>query len=162
RLNRVKSFALFETAIPAASPARIASARIEQFVTGMRSDLASAVERYVAWLRSPDGARTPSQAAQAKLSLLRLKFNTVLSQFDLFADALTQRSEQNTGVWLAGLDEAAADALNLDGAYYEPPPVLCYLDRGHGAAIRRARTRLPSGPNPVAIIRVPRERMVGS
>lgn len=40
---------------------------------------------------------------------------------------------------------------------------MCYLDRGPGAAIRRARTRLPGGgANPVAIIRVPRERMVGS
>jgi len=37
------------------------------------------------------------------------------------------------------------------------------LDRGHGAAIRRARTRLPGGgENPVAIIRVPPERMIGS
>ena len=41
--------------------------------------------------------------------------------------------------------------------------MVCYLDRGVGAAIRRARTRLPGGgDNPVAIIRVPRERMVGS
>ena len=41
--------------------------------------------------------------------------------------------------------------------------MICYLDRGVGAAIRRARTRLPGGgDNPVAIIRVPRERMVGS
>jgi hypothetical protein len=41
--------------------------------------------------------------------------------------------------------------------------VICYLDRGAGAAIRRARTRLPGGgENPVAVIRVPRERMVGS
>jgi hypothetical protein len=56
----------------------------------------------------------------------------------------------------------AADALALPG-YYEVPPVICYLDRGHGAAIRRLRTRLPGGEeNPVAIIRVPRERMVGS
>ena len=39
---------------------------------------------------------------------------------------------------------------------------VCYLDRGVGAAIRRARTRLPGGgDNPAAIIRVPRERMVG-
>ena len=51
----------------------------------------------------------------------------------------------------------------LPGRYYEVPPVICYLDRGHGAAIRRARTRLPGGgENPVAIIRVPRERMIGS
>jgi hypothetical protein len=51
----------------------------------------------------------------------------------------------------------------LPGAYFAVPPVVCYLDRGHGAAIRRARTRLPGGEeNPVAVIRVPRERMVGS
>jgi hypothetical protein len=47
--------------------------------------------------------------------------------------------------------------------YYESPPVICYLDRDVGAAIRRARTRMPGGgENPVAIIRVPRERMVGT
>jgi hypothetical protein len=40
--------------------------------------------------------------------------------------------------------------------------VICYLARGPGAAIRRARTRLPGGaPNRVAIIRVQRERTVG-
>jgi hypothetical protein len=95
--------------------------------------------------------------------MLRLLFNVTLSQFDIFADALTQRSEYETGVWLAGMDVVAADALSLDGDYYEPPGLVCYLDRGQGAAIRRARTRLPGGgANPVAIIRVPRERMVGS
>ena len=41
--------------------------------------------------------------------------------------------------------------------------MVCYLARGPGAAIRRARTRLPGGgDNPVAIIRMPRERMIGS
>ncbi|MCI5142166.1 MAG: hypothetical protein D3909_10695, partial [Candidatus Electrothrix sp. ATG1] len=60
------------------------------------------------------------------------------------------------------LDVAAADALKLPG-YYSNPPVICYLDRGFGAAIRRAMTRLPGGAkNPVAVIRIPRERMVGS
>ena len=53
-----------------------------------------------------------------------------------------------------GLDVVAADALRTARRYFEPPPVICYLDRGHGAAIRRARTRLPGGgENPVAIIR---------
>jgi hypothetical protein len=76
---------------------------------------------------------------------------------------MTQRSEHETGVWLAGLDVVAADALALPGGLFQPPPVVCYLDRGHGAAIRRARTRLPGGgKNPVAIVRVPRERMVGN
>jgi hypothetical protein len=41
--------------------------------------------------------------------------------------------------------------------------VICYLDRGPGGAIRRARTRLPGGKlNPVAIVRMPRERMIGN
>ena len=81
----------------------------------------------------------------------------------MFNDVLTQRSEDETGVWLSGLDVVSADALALPGGYYETPPVICYLDRGVGAAIRRARTRMPGGgDNPVAIIRVPRERMVGS
>ena len=100
---------------------------------------------------------------QRRFTLLRLRFNVMMSQFDIFADVMTQRSEYQTGVWLSGLDLFAADALTLPGGYYDAPPVVCYIDRGHGAAIRRARTRLPGGgDNPVAVIRVPRERMVGS
>ena len=87
----------------------------------------------------------------------------MLNEFDMFNDAITQRSEHDNGPWLSGLDVVAADALALPGRYYELPPLICYLDRGPGAAIRRARTRLPGGHrNPVAIIRVPRERMIGS
>jgi hypothetical protein len=86
----------------------------------------------------------------------------VLAQFDLFTEAVTQRSEHRTGVWLSGLDMLAADGLQLGERYFDAPPLMCYLARGPGAAIRRARTRLPGGvPNPVALIRVPRERMVG-
>jgi hypothetical protein len=63
---------------------------------------------------------------------------------------------------LAGLDIAADDALSLPGQFYKHPPVVCYLHRGLGGAIRRARTRLPGGgENPVSIIRIPRERMIG-
>jgi hypothetical protein len=93
--------------------------------------------------------------------VLRLRFNDLLSQWDTFENAITQRSEAETGVWLSGLDVVAADALELPG-FFQAPPVICYLDRGPGAAIRRARTRLPGGATtPVAIVRMPRERMVG-
>ena len=86
----------------------------------------------------------------------------MLSQLDLFSDAITQRSENETGLWLSGLDVAAQDALELPGGYFRAPPVVCYLHRGLGGAIRRARTRLPGGgENPVSIIRIPRERMIG-
>ena len=118
---------------------------------------------FLAWLRGPAASQATAAQAQRRFTFLRLRFNAVLTQFDLFNDVITQRSEHETGVWLSGLDVVAADALALPGGYYDVPPIICYLDRGAGAAIRRARTRLPGGgENPVAIIRVPRERMVGS
>ena len=113
------------------------------------------------WLRGPGRAASPA-LMQRRFTLLRIRFNEVLSQFDLFSDVLTQRSEHETGVFLSGLDVLAADALTFPDRRSTPPEVVCYLDRGPGAAIRRARTRLPGGgESPVAIVRVPRERMVG-
>ena len=162
RLARVKPFALLEPMLPAAALSTAAQGSIERYLADGRRELRRRIEDFRLWLRraAAEGAR-PSEA-QKLFTILRLRFNTLLSQFDLFADVITQRSEHETGVWLAGLEVVAADALALPG-YYEAPPVLCYLDRGPGAAIRRARTRLPGGTeNPVAIIRVPRERMVGS
>jgi len=163
RLARVRSFALSETMVPAAAVSFEAQTAVERHVARGRRALGRLVRQYVRWLRGPEARRAPPAEAQRRFTFLRLQFNAILSQFDIFADVMTQRSEHETGVWLSGLDAVAADALGLPGGYYETPPVMCYLDRGHGAAIRRARTRLPGGPeNPVAIIRVPRERMVGT
>ena len=163
RLARVKPFVLQETMVPAAGVSQAAQIAIERYLLTGRRDLWRSAMQYLDWLHSAPGFSAPPVEAQRRFTLLRLKFNLALSQLDIFADVLTQRSEHSTGVWLAGLDAVAADALALPGDYYEPPPVVCYVDRGHGAAIRRARTRLPGGgENPVAVIRVPRERMVGS
>lgn len=163
RLERVKPFALHETMVTAAAPASETRVAIEQYLARGRRVLRGQVNRYLQWLDGPEGEGAKPDEMQRRFTFLRLRFNAVLSQFDIFADALTQRSEHETGVWLAGLDVVATDALRLPGSYFDLPPVLCYLDRGAGAAIRRARTRLPGGgENPVAIIRVPRERMIGS
>lgn len=163
RLMRVKSFVLHETMIPAAAPTPTAQVAIESYLTRGRRALRGQIGDYLQWLSGPEGRGASPEEMQRRFTFLKLRFNTILSQFDLFAEALTQRSEYETGLWLAGLDAVAADAMRLPGGYFEPPPVVCYLDRGHGAAIRRVRTRLPGGgKNPVAIIRVPRERMVGS
>lgn len=163
RLARVRPFALHEPMVPAAGVSTPAQTAIEYFLAAGRRELRGRVQRFLAWLASAEGQGSAPHEAQRRFTFLRMRFNVVLSHFDVFADVLTQRSEHETGVWLAGLDEVAADALDLSGSYFEPPPVVCYLDRGHGAAIRRARTRLPGGgESPVAIIRVPRERMVGS
>jgi hypothetical protein len=162
RLHRVKPFALQMTSVPAAAVSLQAQDAIEQVLARGRRELQERVGQFLAWLKSATGQLATAADAQRRFSLLRLRFNAVLTQVDLFADALVQRSEHEYGTWLGGLDVVAADALSLPG-YYDAPPVICYLDRGAGAAIRRARTRLPGGgENPVALLRVPRERMIGS
>jgi hypothetical protein len=162
RLDRVKSFAMHETMVLAAAPSLSALTAIEGYMANRLKEMRNMIGTYLRWLQSPAGETAPAVEAQRRFAFLRMRFNMILSHFDIFADVMTQRSEYQTGVWLAGLDVVADDALELPG-YYDSPPVICYLDRGHGAAIRRARTRLPGGgENPVAIIRVPRERMVGS
>lgn len=163
RLEKVKPFAMHQTMVPAAAlPPTVLSA-IDRYLIEGRRKVRLMVQNYVDWLVSRAGRSGPLEPAHRRFRLLRLQFNIVLSQFDIFADVLTQRSEHETGVWLAGLDAVAADALSLEGDYYSPPGLICYLDRGYGAAIRRARARLPGGgQSPVGIVRVPRERMIGS
>lgn len=160
RLARVKPFVLNEPMLLAASLLPTAQIAIERYLAKGRRELKQRGQDFLRWLRSEGRSASPEEA-QRRFTFLRLRFNMVLTQLDLFNDVLTQRSESENGVWLSGLDVVSADALTLPG-YYTAPPVICYLDRGVGAAIRRARTRLPGGgENPVAIIRVPRERMVG-
>jgi hypothetical protein len=162
RLAMVKPFALQETMLPAAALLPMAQSAIDRYLVTGRRQLRRLLHDFLRWLQHPVSDDATPEDAQRRFTMLRLKFNVVLTQFDMFSDVITQRSENETGVWLGGLDVVAADALELPG-YYQAPPVICYLDRDIGAAIRRARTRLPGGgENPVAIIRVPRERMVGT
>ncbi len=163
RLSRVRPFSLDVPAVLAAAVSPAAQTAVESHVAQGRVRLRKMVLDYLRWLHGPAAhAATPAEC-QARFTFLRLRFHAVLAQFDIFADALVQRAEVDNGVRLSGLDLVAADCLRVAGGAIEPPPVICYLDRGHGAAIRRARTRLPGGgKNPVAIIRVPRERMIGS
>lgn len=163
RLVRVKPFALQETMLPAAGLLPASQVAIEKYLMRGRKHLRGLVTGFIEWLHAPHEPEIDAAEAQRRFSILRLRFNAVLTQFDLFNNVITQRSESETGVWLSGLDVVSADALQLRRQVYDAPPVICYLDRGVGAAIRRARTRLPGGgDSPVAIIKVPRERMVGS
>ncbi len=149
--------------VPAANVSDEAFRSITNHLLRGGKELRESIRQFVERLNhSGDAFENPAEA-QAAFAFLKLRFNAILDQLDIFADVISQRSEHNTGVWVAGLDVLAMDALRLRNQLYEPPPVICFLERGHGAAIRRARTRLPGGdPNPVAIIQVPRERMVGS
>jgi hypothetical protein len=163
RLGRVRPFALEIPSVLAAAVTPAAQTAVEAHMARGRRRLRKMVLDYLRWLRGAAAQDASPAEVQARFTFLRLRFNVMLSQFDIFADALVQRTELDNGVRLSGLDVVAADALRVSGAPFEQPPVICYLDRGHGAAIRRARTRLPGGgQNPVAIVRIPRERMVGS
>lgn len=161
RLDQIRPLALNETMVPAAALPPRASLDVERFLHTGRKLLRSQVHAYLAWLRGPGRTATPEEQ-QYRFVLIRMRFNAILSQFDVFTEVVTQRSESRTGVWLAGLDVVAADALVTNPMVTDPPPLVCYLARGPGAAIRRAKTKLPGGElSPAGIVRIPRERMVG-
>jgi len=145
--------------VPAASFSVEAMRAVERHVADSIATLLPEVERFLAWVKQcpePD-------LAQERFALLRLRFNLFLDRFDIYSDAITQRSERPVGIWLSGLDALAEDMLATGVARSERPPLACYLDRGRGAAIRRARTRFADGElNPLAMVRLPRERMIGS
>jgi len=163
RVERMRTLLTQENMVPAAAPARAAAQAIESHVETGRRQLRRQLQLFQRDLRqAPAWRAAPVALAQRRFVLLRMRCAAFIAQYDLFCDALSQRSERDTGLWLAGLEAAADDAMRT-AAPQPLPPVLCYLDRGLGAAIRRAHTRLPGGSaNPVALIRMPRERMVGS
>jgi hypothetical protein len=161
RVTAVQLFVLQETCVAAAAPSPEALSGIEQHLIAGRREVQAHIREFLRWIQGP-GAHVSPAEEQRRFSLLRLRFQNALTQFDLFSEVITQRSEADNGVLLSGLDVAAAEALYLPGRPFEGPPVLCSLYRGIGGAIRRARTRLPGGgSNPVALIRIPRERVIG-
>jgi hypothetical protein len=162
RASSARPLVAQESMMPAAAAQPAAQRAIEVSLHRDRRRVIAQLRWFLGWLATPSARRAPGAELQGRLTAVRLGFQDALNNYDLFVDALTQRSERDTGLWLAGLDIAAEDALAWP-RYYEAPPVLCYLDRGPGAAIRRARTRLPGGgSSPVALIQIPRERMIGS
>ena len=161
RLRQVKPFATHMPIVDAAAVSPRARKAIAQLLIQGRAKFEQKVNRFILLLHQKPAPQ--AEQMQQAFAILKLQFNALLDQLDIFADAFTQRGEHEVGIWLAGLDAFARDALRPQLRVYQSPPLICYLDRGHGAAIRRARTRLPGGPaNPVAVIRIPRERMVSS
>jgi hypothetical protein len=162
RLNGLKPFSLNTPMVRAAAISDAALMGIERLLAQVSRELRQHIQQFLRWLEQ-EGQSADTNEVQQHYAGLKMKFNFLLDKLDIFGDVLTQRGEHDTGIWLAGLDVLAQDALQLAALPAAPPPLICFLERGHGAAIRRARTRLPGGEsNPVAVIQVPRERMVGS
>ena len=99
---------------PAAAPSPAVLSRIEHYLLVNRRELRRRVDAFLSWLRA-DGRRATPAEQQQRFTIIRLQFNTALSQFDLFAEVVTQRSERENGVWLSGLDVLAGDALHIRG-----------------------------------------------
>jgi len=163
RLRMIKPFALRESMVPAAALRPAILRQIDSFLAESRNRLQRMIGEYLQWLHSFDGQAAAPESAFRQFVTLRMLFNRVVYEQDIFADVLTQRSSHVIGVHLAGLDALARDALRINGDFYLLPGMVCYLDRGHGAAIRRVSTPMPGGGvSPVALIKIPRERMISS
>lgn len=161
RLKQVQPFVFNMPTVDAAKIPDEAQKSITELLVKSKKELRKKVQLFMTKIATSPRI-SPADSRKA-FALLKLKFNALLDSLDIFSDVLTQRGEHETGIWLAGLDTVAKDALSVIKKTQELPPLITYLDRGHGAAIRRARTRLPGGnKNPVAVIRVPRERMISS
>lgn len=163
RLSDMKPFAMNMPMVLAATISDEAMRGITELLIKGYRELKHKVGSYINWVKHSQHTGITPENAQARYAFLKLRFNALLDQMDIFADVLAQRAEHETGTLVAGLDALASDAIKVKPCLYSPPPLICFLERGHGAAIRRARTRLPGGDlNPVAVIQVPRERMIGS
>lgn len=163
RLETIRPFSLTMPMVPAAAISDQALREISNLLMEGHAQLRKALKEFLQLVRDPLQRKIPADQVQAQFCMLKLRFNALLDQLDIFADVLSQRSEHIIGVLIAGLDVLAEDVLNVKLSNFQKPPMICFVERGHGAAIRRARTRLPGGMlNPVAVIQVPRERMIGS
>lgn len=164
RLKQLKPFTMTVSMVKSATVSDAAFNGVNKHLKQAKRKLQLSVIAFIRKLRHEnlEGDIDPV-ALQHQFAMLKLRFNSILDQLDIYSDVLTQRSEQETGTWLRGLDIFAEDGLLPGKKYFEMPALMVYLDRGHGAAIRRARTRLPGGDlNPVAVIQIPRERMCGN
>lgn len=163
RLNQVKPFSMTMPMVKGASIGKAAYKEVIALLEREKSVLRKGINKFIEDLKEAERLKIDERHFQSRFTVLKIRFNNILDQLDIFADVLSQRGEYDVGIWAAGLDVLAEDGLKVLEPFTEIPNLMVYLDRGHGAAIRRARTRLPGGvQNPVAIIQVPRERMVGS
>jgi hypothetical protein len=163
RLQQVKPFSMTMPMVKGASISTKALDEVVGLLEKGKKEIHKSITQFIEKVNIAKQQRGGSNELQTAFTIQKLRYNSILDQLDIFADVLSQRGEHDVGIWLSGLDVLAEDGLAICKNYFDIPPLMVFLERGHGAAIRRARTRLPGGDeNPVAVIQIPRERMVGS
>ena len=128
RLALVKPFALTMPMVVAANIPDEALKGITDLIVSGNRELRKSVKNFIEWVKDPSSENVTSEEFQGRFAILKLRFNALLDELDIFADVTSQRSEHDTGVWVAGLDALAEDALKTKGNYYTPPPVICFLE----------------------------------
>ena len=79
RLERVKPFSLQMTSVLAAAVSPGAQTAIESYLAKGRCALRELVLRFIRWLRTADGQAAAPAAAQSRFTILRMRFNAILS-----------------------------------------------------------------------------------
>ncbi|MBI5544894.1 MAG: hypothetical protein HY901_13470, partial [Deltaproteobacteria bacterium] len=92
RLELVKPLVLQETMLPAAAPTFAAQVAIERHLQQGRRRLRRQVLDFLAWLGGEGQQASPAEQ-QRRYTFLRLRFNVVLSELDIFCESMSQRSE---------------------------------------------------------------------
>ena len=101
RLRRVPAFAVSETMVMAAMPSPVAQAAIDRFLQHEGTELRREIDA-VSLVAARRRRRSPPRCSGASRSC-GCASTWRSGNFDLFSDALTQRSETD-GVLLSGLD----------------------------------------------------------
>ena len=136
---------------------------IEHFLRQGQQILRAKARRFLRWLYTADAQHADASELQRRYTVLRMQFNISLAQFDIFADVIP--SAANIRQVYGWLDWMLWLLMLL------PFLVISTLRLRLSAILtvgtERQSAELAPGfrgevKNPVAIIRVPRERMVGS
>ena len=104
RLEMVKPFALTMPMVVAANIPDEALKGITDLIVSGNKELKKGIKGFIGWVKHPVSNDISAEEVQGRFALLKLRFNALLDELDIFADVTSQRSEHDTGVWVAGLD----------------------------------------------------------
>src|SRR5690242_18669763 len=93
RLDRLRPYSLQMPMVTAATVPPAAQAAMERHMIRARRWLRALVGDFVRRAIGAVGPPMAPDAAQRRFALLRLTFNAVIAQFEIFAEVLTQRAQ---------------------------------------------------------------------
>src|SRR4030095_11125608 len=124
RLRQVKPFSMTMPMVRGASVSEKALKAVIDLLEIGKNGLYNSVNNYTRIIKSAKKRNEDPKPYQVKFTLIKLRFNSILDQLDIFADVLSQRAEHEVGIWLSGLDVLAEDGLTIGKDLFQDPPAL--------------------------------------